>query len=395
MRIRPFCIEIMSLLFLSSSCASSAPSDDPSDYDVDSSVEYRVEVDPPTWLIPSDKIPPQIRVMASNNNVDIEYFEDRLFVAWRSAPTHFAGKETKMFIMSSKDDGNTWEFEHEIALGTDAREPRLLGYNSELQLIFFEAGDVTIEFRPKKIWRCFRESLGKWTEIETMIDEAEVPWDIKVRNEMAYMTSYAGGHYRADESVRVFFKQSLDGRSWTTVDDVSFVYEGGVSEVAFEFDENQSLWAVTRNEDGDDSGFGSHVCRADTGKLGNWRCPTQSDPARYDSPEMFRHGKDLYMVARRDIGGDFKDGDLVAYSSRPKTTALYQIDRASEKVVHLMDLPGAGDNAFPAVRRSGPHTFTLVNYTSPLDKPDISWIEGQLSEKGTQIYLTTIRFVAE
>ena len=207
------------------------------------------------------------------------------------------------------------------------------------------------------------------------------------------MTSYGGGHYIADETVKVFFKQSMDGRNWSTVNGQEFVYEGGVSEVAFEFDEAQNLWAITRNEDGDETGFGSHLCQADAGDLGNWQCPDESAPERYDSPEMFRHGKDIYIVARRDVGGDFGDGDLFAYSSRPKTSAIYQVDRENKKVVHLMDIPGAGDNAFPAVRRSGPHTFTLVNYTSPIDDPDISWIEGQLSDRGTQIYLTTIRFV--
>ena len=226
-----------------------------------------------------------------------------------------------------------------------------------------------------------------------MTEEPEIPWDMKVRNGIAYMTSYAGGHYIADETIKVFFKQSKDGKAWNAVGGNPFVYEGGVSEVAFEFDEDMNLWAITRNEDGDESGFGSHLCFAPAGDIGRWQCPETSAPERYDSPEMFRHGKNIYIVARRDVGGDFGDGNLYEYSSRPKTTALYQVLRDSKEVVHLMDLPGAGDNAFPAVRRAGPHRFTLVNYTSPLDEPDISWIEGQLSERGTQIYLTTLTFI--
>ena len=380
-------------LFCVSACAETPPSDDPADYDIDTSIDYTIKVDPPSWIIPSDSLPPQIQAMASNNNVDLEYFEDRLFVAWRSAPTHFAGEDTKMYIMSSDDEGKNWDFEHEIALGTDAREPRLLNYNGELQFLFFEAGKVAIEFRPKKVWRCFRNGQGDWTELQTMTEEPEIPWDMKVRNGIAYMTSYAGGHYIADETIKVFFKQSENGKDWETVGGYPFVYEGGVSEVAFEFDEDGNLWAITRNEDGDESGFGSHLCFAPAEDLGRWQCPEMSSPERYDSPEMFRHGKDIYIVARRDVGGDFGDGDLYQYSSRPKTTALYQVNRDTKQVVHLFDLPGAGDNAFPAVRRAGPHTFTLVNYTSPLDDPNISWIEGQLSERGTQIYLTRVQFI--
>jgi hypothetical protein len=130
-----------------------------------------------------------------------------------------------------------------------------------------------------------------------------------------------------------------------------------------------------------------------------------TDPDRYDSPEMFRHGDDLYLVARRDVGGpyDARDDDLtlaerrgrylVAYSLRPKRTALYKIDKAQRKVVHVMDLPGAGDTAFPSVRQTGPDTYLLANYTSPLDNPDISWLSGQTSPRGTQIYLLTLTFV--
>ena len=129
--------------------------------------------------------------------------------------------------------------------------------------------------------------------------------------------------------------------------------------------------------------------------LADWDCPDRSDPNRYDSPELFRHGDDLYLVARRDVDGLFgeEDGALGPYSLRPKRTALYRVDRAGRTVVPLMDLPGAGDTAFPAVRRTGAHTFLLANYTSPLDAPDISWLEGQTSGRGTRIYLLDLAFV--
>lgn len=132
----------------------------------------------------------------------------------------------------------------------------------------------------------------------------------------------------------------------------------------------------------------------------------RSDPERYDSPEMFRHGDELYLVARRDIGGPYDQGlELpvetarlryqAAYWARPKRTAIYRIDQESQRVVHLMDLPSAGDTAFPAIRRTGPHTFLLANYSSPFDRPDIAWSEGQGSERGTQLYLFTLSFVPE
>jgi hypothetical protein len=334
-----------------------------------------------------------LEVGASNNNVDIEYFESRLYMGFRTSENHFASKDTRMVVMASADDGVSWELELEISMETDLREPRLLSFLGQLQFIFFEGGSNPLKFEPQKIWRSFRASDGAWSDPEIMIDAPEVPWDIKVRGGIAYMTSYAGGHYRDEPKIEVYFRQTLDGLTWTKVDEAPYVYVGGASEATFEFDSDGSLWAVTRNEDGDQTGKGSHVCWAPAEALSAWECSKESDPERYDSPEMFRHGDDIYLVARRDIGGPYgADASMLAYSTRPKTTALYSINKESRAVEHIMDLPGAGDNAFPAIHRTGTHSFQLANYTSPLDEPDISWLEGQLSEKGTSIYLLDLVF---
>jgi hypothetical protein len=42
--------------------------------------------------------------------------------------------------------------------------------------------------------------------------------------------------------------------------------------------------------------------------------------------------------------------------------------------------------------REGPHTFRIANYTSPLDDPDRTWFEGQVSSEGTGLYLLTLHF---
>ncbi len=373
-----------------------APSDDPADWEVDTTLDYEIEVSAPRWVVPSAGLPDEIGIQAANNNLDIEFFEDRLFLAWRTAPTHFASDRTELLVVSSTDGGERWTLEQRVHMGTDMREPRFLSFQGRLQLLFFEAGSNLVAFEPIRMWRTVRGADGSWAAPEPITDDYEVPWDVKPRGGVAWMTSYAGEHYGGEGAVvQVFFKQSTDGDTWQPVGGVPHVYEGGASEVAFEFDTDGSLWAVTRNEDGDATGWGAHVCHAPAGDLAAWECSTSSDPNRYDSPEMFRHGDDLYLVARRDIGGVFgeEEGNLVTYSMRPKTTALYTIDKERRAVVHLMDLPGVGDTAFPAVRRTGPHSFLLANYTNPLDNPDISWIQGQAAPEGTQIYFLDIDFV--
>ena len=360
-------------------------------------VGYSVSASEPVWVIPSDAVPAEVIVQPSNNNVDIVTHEGALYLSWRTGPTHFADAAVQMPVMRSDDGGASWALETVVDLDSDLREPRLVSFNGVLQLIFFEAGVFAFTFDPQHVWRTVRDEAGSWSEPEILFEAAEVPWDIKVRRDAVWMTSYIGEHYGGEGAVMdVLFRHSEDGESWSMVDGATHVYRGGVSEAAIEFDSEGGLWVVTRNEDGDATGFGSHVCYAAPDALSVWECPEVSDPERYDSPELFRHEDEIYMVARRDVGGPYgPEGDILAYSDRPKRSALYRIDRAARSVVHMMDLPGAGDTAFGAIQQLDEHRFLLANYTSPLDEPDITWIEGQTSDRGTQIYLLTLTFTPE
>jgi hypothetical protein len=372
------------------------PSDDPAAWQVAPGA-YRLEVGAARFVVPSAGLPARVRPQAANNNVDLAFHDGRVILAWRSAPSHFASADAELWVVSSADGGETWAYEAHVALGSDVREPRLLAFRGELQLMFFEAGTDPLAFEPRAIWRLFRRGAGDWTAPERWLDAPVVPWDLKARAGRAWLTAYAGEHYTGEPAgIDVLFWSSEDGREWSPVEGQERVYRGGVSEVAFELDAAGGLWAVGRNEDGDQSGFGAQVCRAEPGALADWRCLAASDPERYDSPELFRHGEELYLAARRDVGGPFGPaGDMVAYSLRPKRSALYRLDAGRSAVEHLTDLPGAGDTAFPAVRRSGAHTFLLANYTSPLDDLDLAWLEGQTSPRGTQIYLSDLTFVPE
>ena len=210
-------------------------------------------------------------VQPANNNVDIIFHEDRLFMAWRTAPTHFASSDTQLQVVSSTDNGPHWELETQLALGDDIREPRFLSLHGKLSLEFFEAGSNPIAFEPKALWRVERNGRGRWSEPIKSGDGGEVPWNLKVRGGVAWRSSYSGNHYDLGNV------------------GAGPVYFGGVSETAFEFDRDGSIWIITRNEDGDASGFGSHLCHAQAGSLGIWNCPAQASPERYDSPQMFRH----------------------------------------------------------------------------------------------------------
>jgi hypothetical protein len=397
------------LAALVAACAAppTSPSDDPSDWQVDTTVRWVPKASEATFIIPTRELKALVDpVMASNNNVDITLAAGRLFLGWRTAPTHFASTQTQMHLISSADLGQSWTHEASWALGSDVREPHFLNLGGTLRFHFFQGGEDMWAFEPRTLWRTARNEDGTWGELEPWGEDREVTWLMKVRGGVGYRTSYIGAHYVLGQApdIRLYFTRSTDGLRWEPLSGDGVVYRGGVSEAAFELDAAGDLWAVTRNEDGDATGFGSHVCVARKGDLGTWECSAKSDPERYDSPKMFRHGDELYLVARRDVGGPFDQGltglsfgdqqtkYLADYWGRPKRTALYQLDRAAKKVQWVMDFPSAGDTAFPSIVRLDAHRFLIANYTSPIDAPDISWVQGQTSEKGTRIYLVTLDF---
>ncbi len=370
-------------------------------------VGWSVQASEPRWVVPSAALPGEAPTQAANNNVSITLFEDRLFMGWRTAPSHFASEHTRMHVVSSPDLGESWDHEASFQMGTDLREPLLYEAGGQLLFSFFEAGANAAAFEPRATWRTVRYGLGDWAEPEEWGELGEVPWEVVSRGDERYLTTYLGNHYEFGQpgDVDVRFFRSTDGTSWSPVGEQASVYHGGGSEAAFQFDDEGGLWAALRNEDGDDTGWGTLLCHAPADALGDWDCPDTSDPERYDSPRMFRHEGEIYLLARRDVDGPYDQGHdelsfseqqiqyLLAYSLRPKGFALYRIDREAAQVVQVMELPGCGDTAFPSVVPLDDHRFLVANYTSPLNDPDISWLDAQSQDAGTALYLMELEFV--
>ena len=372
-----------------------SPPDDPAHWDprVVNRTAFPRVIGEMRWVVPNENLPLEDSPLASNNNVDIEVFENALFFAWRTAPTHFASAEARIEVISSEDGGVTWTHESTFEVGADVREPRFHQVNGTLHFTFFEGGVNPIAFEPNRIWRTQRIA-GQWEPLTVESEEGLVIWDVKTRGGRVFRTAYRGDHYKETEigGISVFFERSENGVDWEAAGPSREVYFGGMSEVAFEFMSDGSLIAVGRVEDPDPRGMGTLLCTASSAESA-WSCLENSDPERYDSPELFRHGDRLFMAARRDPEGVFgPEGDLFAYSGRPKRTSLYEIDTETLTIAHMGDLPGHGDTAFPAVRRVAKNRFLLANYTSPLEMQDPSWLDAQVSPYGTHLYLLEIGF---
>ncbi len=381
--------------------------DDPALFDKDftDGISYCPTLGEPWWLIPSLDLPIDVKCQKSNNNVSISIFNNRLYVAFRTGPTHFASKKTGMYVISTAD-GSSWRKEMEFFVGRDFREPFLIPIDGKMHFYCFGAGTKMTAFEPAFISHYSSSGDGNWIGPENVLDKGEVHWSILNRNGKTYMTSYEGSHYnlKGDSHVSLCFKQTANGKDFYPVGDSARVYYGGVSETAFEFDKTGNVWAVTRLEDGDKTGFGSHVVFADNKDLDKWEFPAEADPNCYMSPKMFRHGDEFYLIARKQLGrkpfgkANRKTSmkhqrirNWVGFSLSAKTTALYRINKTTRQVEWVMNLPGAGDTAFPSIQRLDKDRFLIANYSSSVKhRRKRTWLNGQLGNTG--IYLQVISF---
>lgn len=355
-------------------------------------------------VVPGPGLPAEVTPQDANNNLDIAWFDHRLFLAFRTAPSHFASADTVMVVMSSEDQ-QTWTLEAQISLDTDLREPRFLELDGQLILYFAVLGDDAFDFEPQGARRITRRALGDWSAPEEVFYPGFIPWRTHVIDGVATVLGYTGGENIYDagaEPVTVYWLKTEDGSTFEPyLPDQPVVLMGGGSETDLAFTPEGALIAVSRNEAGDETGFGSKICRAEPGALGDWRCV--ADPKKYDSPLVFEHGGQIWLVGRRNLTetGAYDlglTGDLATQSAayaldywqQPKRCSLWRIDEHTLAVDLVLDLPSAGDTCFASIWHTSPWTSEIYNYSSPVDQPDLSWLEGQTGE--TLIYRTELRW---
>lgn len=359
-------------------------------------------------VVPGPGLPADVVTQNANNNLDVIDFEGRTWLAFRTGPFHFASADVVMMVISS-DDLQTWRLETTLDMDTDLREPRLLAFDGRLFLYFAVLGTNPIDFEPQGMMVTERQPSGQWTTPAWFYGEGFIPWRTRTIDGVPHMITYQGGENIYDfteGSVQVHWLTTTDGYAWTPiVPDQPIVLQGGASETDLALLDDGSLVAVARNELGDaETGWGSKICRATAAEPGRWQCV--GDPRKFDSPIVFRHGPDVWLIARRnvtdtgyyDLGGDDLSPaertrrNLLAYSNAPKRCALWRVHPDEQRVDFVLDLPSRGDTCFPGVVQRDAHTFHVYNYSSPPEGPDFIWLQGQGNH--TLIYRVTLTFPA-
>lgn len=341
-------------------------------------------------IIPEDNLPLEVKTRNANNNLDIIQFKDRYYVAFRTAPSHFASSKAAIYIVSTTDFQN-WQFEKHIYLKSDVREPRLYKNDDTLFFMFFKGGKNMFKFQPNGIFQTHFFA-DKWTEVsELKLPLGYVPWRTKYHEGLFYLSTYDGSaEYKLSEPAESRFFVSKDGYKWDSLSLYPQQYHvRAVAENEFVFLPNGDMWGIARHEFD-----GASLFYAKKEALADWKLWFSKH--KFDSPYLFSHHGVPYLIARRNLDGDgtyyrkkekYKS-NLVRYSFTKKTTALYAIDTTSKALIHIMDLNSTGDCAFAGVAPINDSSYVVLNYSSDINKKSKNWIEGQLGK--TFIYKATL-----
>jgi hypothetical protein len=296
-------------------------------------------------------------------------------------------------------------YEASFHAGRDLREPRLLSLGDRLFLYVSKLGDDAFEFRPEGVSVSERQTNGAWTQLEPTGPAGAIAWRVKPQADGALMVLYRGGENLYSFNGRpmtVELWRSNDGRAWRPFSQNGpVVLRGGGTETDFAIDASKTLFAVVRNEAGDAAGAGSKLCRANGETLGDWACKT--DVRKYDSPLVFEHDGEVYVVGRRNLSGDGRydvsarsgawrtiENEL-AYITTAKRCSVWHWLKSEDRLAFVLDLPSRGDTCFPSkLDPDDPTHVVIYDYSSDIGGPELPWSAGQ--RRQTFVYRHELAF---
>jgi hypothetical protein len=363
-----------------------------------------ISYSPVVKVVPGPGLPDRVDCMDSNNNLDIVRFDGRLFLGFRTAPDHFAGRKTMLYIVSSIDEGETWDYEAEVFMGTDMREPRFLALDDKLMFYFFQAGTNRMAFEPRFMFAMHREGPGDWTEPVKIYQPGCIPWRAMTHKGKVYFTVHCGGAMfseAAEGSQKgVHFLTTQNGYDLLPVNPTRPIAVERGGETAFAFDDDDTLYLTLRSGGEPPESFSSSVCKATPDDYSDWECVQTK--YKYASPFMFAHDGEIYLIARWSLDGVYDKEwrwmpdpmEGLAYEARywwtGKRTALYRLDKDNLVMERLFDFPSKGDTAFPGMVEIDENSYLMYNYSNDPEGRDRIWMNGQLGK--TNIYSTIIMF---
>jgi len=301
-----------------------------------------------------------------NSNTDMILWRDDFLLVHDARPYHLGTPDARLLVRRSPD-ARRWETLARLHLpGKDVRDPKLVVIGGRLHL--YALANSGRMATPEGTVLATSDDAVNWSPFEPVGPDGWLFWRPKSPDGGAtwYVPAYWKDH---GESILL---RSRDGREWERI---STIHRGdGNDETAIEFLPDGRLIATARLEITPDSPFGhpeagTAIAVADP-PYTEWRT-TRSQVTRLDGPALFRIDDSIFAVARHQPeprGPLTRLGGMLAR----KRTALYRVE--PERLVHLSDLPSAGDTSYAGVVRRDGHLY-VDYYTSRIDR-DFPWLLG-------------------
>ncbi len=256
-------------------------------------------------VAPGPGLPSELCLGASNNNLDaVRHADGWTYLAFRTAPHHFASPHTAIAVMRSRDE-IAWEFETRFAVGTDLREPRLLSLGDRLFLYVSRLGRDAFAFEPQGMAMAERDGDGAWSELTAMGPPGVMGWRVRKLGTTPVFLVYSGGEtiYNMEKPrLRVELWRSDDGRSLGALrSEAACRVRGRRQRGRLRARRRRDALRRDPQRGRRRDGLGLEGLQRAARRSGELEC--RSERRKYDSPCMFWHDGEAYLVARRNLRG--------------------------------------------------------------------------------------------
>ena len=300
-----------------------------------------------------------------NSNTDLVRWRGSFWLVHAASPWHLGSAECRLRIWRSPD-ARRFEPVAELGMpGEDIRDPKFAVIGDRLFLYALpNRGRAALPYTT--VYSVSDDGVT-WPAFTPIEQPGWLFWRPKTRDGVTwYVTAYWHGHGRSR------LLSSSDGIRWSAVSDI---HEGDANdETDFEFLPDGRMLVTARLEGKADSPLGSpDACTLIAVAPPPYRewTKTRSSVTRLDGPALFSYRGVVLAVGRYQPGPRGPLTQVGGVLSR-KRTAIFLVEET--RLVHLTDLPSAGDTSYAGVVVDG-NVLTASYYTSDVSR-DYAWLLG-------------------
>jgi hypothetical protein len=305
-----------------------------------------------------------------NSNTDLVHWNGAFLLVHAASPWHLGSTDCRLVVRRSTD-GQSFETTAELRVpNEDIRDPKFAVIGGKLFL--YALPNKGRRALPYATIYSTSDDGAKWTPFRKVVISGVAPegwlfWRPKTRDGSTwYVPAYWNEHGHS------ILLRSTDGIHWTFV---SRIFDGeGNDETDFEWLPDGRMLATARLEVTPDTILGnrnaSTLLALAEPPFERWTY-ARSRATRLDGPALFAHAGRVFAVARRQAGRRWPWMKLGGLLSR-KRTALFAVE--PHRLVHLSDLPSAGDTSYAGVVLRDGALFASYYTSDPT--ADVPWILG-------------------